>query len=138
MRPWGEHPAQPVARAAVYFDAEHEQWFLTARDLEPCRKGSSYVLWFMVDGKPVPGGSFRAEKGVPILLAAQPPVLDAAILEDPDEIAGGSHAAAPGSSPGSAFPERLSGAFLTLERDPRVERPTGPPILYGDGAEEML
>jgi hypothetical protein len=138
LRPWGEHPVQPVARAAIYFDAEHEQWFLTARDLEPCRQGSSYVLWFMVDGKPVPGGSFRAQEGVPVMLAAQPPPLGAAVGPGAGEVEGSVDTTVAGSHLGPGFPERLSGAFLTLERDPRVEKPTGPPILYGDGAEEML
>ena len=108
LRPWGERPQQPWARAVVYFDGSHHQAYLVARDLEPCRQDSRYVLWFMVDGKPVPGGSFRPEKGVPVALGAE-------------------------EMPGST-----DGAFLTLERDPTVERPTGPPILYGEGAEEML
>jgi Anti-sigma-K factor rskA len=108
LRPWGDRPAQPVARAVVYFDGDRHQWFLAARDLEPCHQGSHYVLWFMVDGKPVPGGSFRAEKGVPVALAAQ------------------------------EMPEATNGVFVTLEQDPRVETPTGPPILYGEDPEEML
>ena len=108
LRPWGERPAQPVARAAVYYDAERQQWFLAARDLEPCRQGSYYVLWFMVEGKPVPGGSFRPEKGVPVALTAE------------------------------HMPGDMSGAFLTLEPDPEVAEPTGPPILYGEESREML
>ncbi|HVR30317.1 MAG TPA: anti-sigma factor [Thermoanaerobaculia bacterium] len=108
LRPWGERPAQPVARAAVYFDGDRQQWFLAARDLEPCRQGSYYVLWFVVDGKPVAGGSFRPEKGVPVALAAE------------------------------RMPGEMSGAFLTLEPDPAVGAPTGPPILYGEQSEEML
>ena len=108
LRPWGERPPQPWARAVVYFDGSHHQYYLVARDLEPCRQDWRYVLWFMVDGKPVPGGSFRREKGVPVALGAE-------------------------EMPGST-----SGAFVTLERDPTVEQPTGPPILYGEGAEEML
>jgi anti-sigma-K factor RskA len=108
LRPYGQHPAQPVARAVVYFDGGRHQWFLAARDLEPCRQGSHYVLWFMVDGKPVEGGSFRAEKGVPVALAAE-------------------------ETPGS-----MNGAFLTLEPDAGGVAPTGPPILYGEDPEEML
>ncbi len=108
LRPWGERPQQPWARAVVYFDGSHHQFYLVARDLEPCRQDSRYVLWFMVDGKPVPGGSFRPEKGVPVALGAQ------------------------------EMPDSTNGAFLTLERDPTVDRPTGTPILYGEGAEEML
>jgi hypothetical protein len=108
LRPWGERPQQPWARAVVYLDGSHHQFYLVARDLEPCQQDSRYVLWLMVDGKPVPGGSFRPEKGVPVALGAE-------------------------EMPGST-----NGAFLTLERDPTVQRPTGPPILYGEGAEEML
>jgi hypothetical protein len=66
------------------------------------------MLWFLVDGKPVPGGSFQAQKGVPVALSAE---------EVPDE---------------------TRGAFLTVEPDPAAKKPTGPPILYGEGAEEML
>jgi hypothetical protein len=109
LRPWGERPAQPVARATVYYDGDHHQWFLAARDLEPCRQGSHYVLWFVVDGKPVPAGSFRPQRGVPVALQAQ-------------------------DLPSAA----VSGVFLTLERDPSVATPTGPPILYGEESEEML
>jgi hypothetical protein len=108
LRPWGERPAQPVARAVVYFDGERHRWFLAARGLEPCRQGSHYVLWFLVDGKPVSGGSFRAESGVPVALAAE------------------------------ETPETMSGAFLTLEPDPTVGAPTGPPILWGEDSQEML
>jgi hypothetical protein len=35
-------------------------------------------------------------------------------------------------------PDATRGAFLTLEPDPAAEKPTGPPILYGEGTEEML
>jgi hypothetical protein len=108
LRPFGEHPPQPWARAVVYFDGDHHQYYLVARDLEPCRQGARYVLWFLVDGKPVPAGSFRPEKGVPVALGSEE---------------------APGST---------RGAFLTLESDPAVKRPTGTPILYGESAEEML
>jgi hypothetical protein len=108
LRPFGERPPQPWARAVVYFDGDHHQYYLVARDLEPCRQGTRYVLWFMVDGKPVPGGSFRPEKGVPVALGSA-------------EVPGSTH-----------------GAFLTLEPDPTVEKPTGKPILYGESAEEML
>jgi hypothetical protein len=108
LRPWGGHPAQPAARAVVYFDRDRHQWYLTARDLEPCHQGARYVLWFMVDGKPVPGGSFRPERGEPVALGAP------------------------------QMPEPTSGAFVTLEPDPRVEAPTGQPILYGEDPEQML
>jgi hypothetical protein len=108
LRPFGERPPQPWARAVVYFDGDHHQYYLVARDLEPCRQGARYVLWFMVDGKPVPAGSFRPERGVPVALGSE----DA--------------------------PTTTHGAFLTLEPDPTVEKPTGAPILYGDSAEEML
>ena len=96
------------ARAVVYFDGDHHQSYLVARDLEPCRQGSRYVLWFLVDGKPVPGGSFQAQKGEPVALSAE------------------------------EVPDATRGAFLTLEPDPAAKKPTGPPILYGEGAEEML
>jgi hypothetical protein len=108
LRPWGEPPQQPWARAVVYFDGDHHQSYLVARDLEPCRHGSRYVLWFLVDGKPVPGGSFQAQKGEPVALSAE------------------------------EVPDATRGAFLTLEPDPAAKKPTGPPILYGEGAEEML
>jgi hypothetical protein len=108
LRPVGERPPQPWARAVVYFDNDHHQSYLVARDLEPCRPGARYVLWFVVDGKPVPGGSFRPEKGVPVAFGS-------------GEVPGATH-----------------GAFLTLEPDPTVEQPTGTPILYGEDTEEML
>jgi hypothetical protein len=108
LRPFGERPPQPWARAVVYFDGDHHQYYLVARDLEPCRQGARYVLWFVVDGKPVPAGSFRPERGVPVALGSE-------------------------EAPGTTH-----GAFLTLESDPTVEKPTGAPILYGESAEEML
>jgi hypothetical protein len=108
LRPFGERPPQPWARAVVYFDGDHHQYYLVARDLEPCRQGAHYVLWFVVDGKPVPAGSFRPENGVPVALGSE------------------------------EAPASTHGAFLTLESDPTVQRPTGTPILYGESAEELL
>ena len=87
LRPWGERPQQPWARAVVYFDGDHHQSYLVARDLEPCRQGSRYVLWFLVDGKPVPGGSFQAQKGEPVALSAEE-VPDADSRRVPDARAG--------------------------------------------------
>ena len=110
LRPWGERPQQPWARAVVYFDGSHHQAYLVARDLEPCRQDSRYVLWFMVDGKPVPGGSFRPEKGVPVALGAE-------------------------EMPGST-----NGAFLTLERDPTVRTAdrAADPLRRGGGGDALI
>ena len=63
-------PAQPVARAAVYFDHEQQQYFLHAKDLAPCSEGFAYRLWFLVDGKAVAGRSFNVSAGVPVALGS--------------------------------------------------------------------
>lgn len=108
LRPHGESPAQPVARGAVYFDQQGRRWVLTARDLEPCDKGSQYALWFIVDGRPVVGRTFHVQAGRPVTLAA----------ED--------------------MPVGATAIMLTLERDPQATEPKGPAILYGEESEKMF
>ena len=70
LRPYGDSPAQPVARAAVYFDMEAQEYFLAASDLTPCTDGYSYRLWFMVNDRAVPGRSFNVSAGKPVALGS--------------------------------------------------------------------
>ena len=70
LMPPGERPAQPVARAKVFFDTDRQEYFFTARDLEPCAEGYAYRLWFIVDGKPVAGKTFHVKAGALVALGA--------------------------------------------------------------------
>jgi hypothetical protein len=108
LKPPVDSPVQPVARAAVLFDAEARNWLLTARDLEPCRDGQEYTLWFIVDGRPVPGGVFHVKEGEPVSVAAD------------------------------SMPAGTTAMLLTLEPAPGSEEPLGPTILYGDESDAML
>ena len=109
LKPRGDTPVQPVARGAIYFDRQESNWLLTARDLEPCERGSVYKVWFIVeDGRAVPGADFLVEAGVPVTLGS------------------------------SEMPADTKAVLLTLEEDPSVTQPTGPAILYGDESEVML
>jgi hypothetical protein len=65
LSPTGES-SQRFARAAVYFDTEEREYYLTARDLSPCSEGYAYRLWFLVDGKAIQGQSFNVRAGVPV------------------------------------------------------------------------
>ena len=108
LRPWGDSPAQPIARGVMYFDGAKQRWLLTARGLEPCDKGSKYALWFMVGDKAVRGGSFEVEPNLAVTLGAD------------------------------QMPEGTTAVLLTLEADADAPEPTGPRILFGDETEEML
>ena len=109
LKPRGEAPTQPVARGAVYFDAKESRWFLTARDLAPCDRGSQYTVWFLLEsGEALPAGSLFVEAGADVTFGS------------------------------GQLPENMRAVLLTLEEDPTVAAPTGPAILYGDESQEML
>jgi hypothetical protein len=56
----GTHAAQD-ARARLVFDAHTGEAMLTAMNLPPAPAGKAYQLWFIADGKPLPGSVFSTD-----------------------------------------------------------------------------
>jgi hypothetical protein len=56
----GTHAAQD-ARARLVFDAKTGEAMLTAMNLPPAPAGKAYQLWFIADGKPLPGSVFTTD-----------------------------------------------------------------------------
>ena len=108
LRPIGESPSQPVARGLVYFDAERQDYFLSALDLAPCEQGYAYRLWFIVNGRPVGGVTFHVKAGVPTALGS------------------------------GGLPPGFTAIMVTYQRETAEGPDEGVQILYGDQAEEML
>jgi anti-sigma-K factor RskA len=56
----GTHVAES-ARARLVFDANTGEGVLTATNLPPAPAGKVYQLWFIADGKPLPGSVFSTD-----------------------------------------------------------------------------
>lgn len=54
-------PAAASARARLVFDARTGEAVLTAENLPPAPVGKAYQLWFIADGKPLPGSVFATD-----------------------------------------------------------------------------
>jgi anti-sigma-K factor RskA len=54
-------PAAASARARLVFDARTGEAMLTAMNLPPAPAGKAYQLWFIADGKPLPGSVFSTD-----------------------------------------------------------------------------
>jgi len=108
LAPPRDDPAQPRARGTLIFDSERSEYFLAARDLEPCKEGQVYRLWFMVDGEPIAGQAFHVKAGTPVTLGAE------------------------------GMPAEANGILVTLQRDDGSREPSGERVLWGDESEDML
>ncbi|MBC7932186.1 MAG: anti-sigma factor, partial [Rubrivivax sp.] len=51
----------PGARAVVAYDRASGRAVLIANGLPPVPAGKAYQLWLIADGKPLPGGTFKAD-----------------------------------------------------------------------------
>lgn len=54
-------PAAVSARARLVFDARTGEAMLIAMNLPPAPAGKAYQLWFIADGKPLPGSVFTTD-----------------------------------------------------------------------------
>jgi hypothetical protein len=107
LRPPASSP-QPLARAKLWVAGDHQHWQLDAAGLAACPDGREYQVWFLVDGVPINGGTFKVEKGQRM------------------------------SSLGSArMPAGTNGVSITLERAGGVPVPNGPVLLLADQAVEL-
>ena len=61
LKPVGESPAQPQARALVWADTESRRWVLSASQLERCPLGREYRIWFVGADGTHSGGAFRVK-----------------------------------------------------------------------------
>lgn len=51
----------PRARGHIAFDPATGRALLVAHDLPPAPEGKAYQLWFIAEGKPLPGGVFKTD-----------------------------------------------------------------------------
>ncbi|MBX7218943.1 MAG: anti-sigma factor [Blastocatellia bacterium] len=58
----GGTPVSPAARAKLTFDPQTGQAVFTVQNLPPLPSGKAYQLWFIADGKPIPGLVFTIDK----------------------------------------------------------------------------
>lgn len=61
LKPAGESPSQPQARALLWADTESRRWVLSASQLERCPLGREYRIWFVSEDGTYSGGSFRVK-----------------------------------------------------------------------------
>jgi hypothetical protein len=99
----GPTPGTPAHAAAglLYVAADHQHWFLRARNLPAPGPGRAYQLWFLVGQRPVRAGSFELAGDEAVLSSPTMPegTTAAMVTIEPAEVAG--------------------------------DRPSGPVILYG-------
>lgn len=108
MRPAGEAPHQPKARGVFFVAADHQHWYLCLEGLEPADQGKAYVLWFVAGGNPIASGAFTAAQKEPIELGDV------------------------------RMPVGTNQVIVTLEDDPKAQKPAGPPILQAGAMVQIL
>lgn len=108
MRPAGEEPHQPKARGVFFVAADHQHWYLCLEGLEPAVQGKAYVLWFVAGGNPVASGAFTASQKAPIELGDV------------------------------RMPAGTNQVIVTLEDDPKTQKPAGPAILQAGAMVQIL
>ncbi len=101
--------AQPGARGTVFM-TDDGNWVLTASNLQKCKLGREYRVWFVTDDGKLNGGSFFVkDETTRVEIGA-------------DEMPAGTRA-----------------VMITLEYPGQAaEAPEGPTILFGDESREML
>lgn len=108
LRPAGDDPAQPGARAALYVPADHSEWYLVVEGLKTAPAGQAYQVWFVAAEGPVSGGMIDVVSGRRAELAS------------------------------SGMPTETNGIFITLERQGGESEPSGERILFGDQIMQVL
>lgn len=106
-RETGTEAATEGPWGVLYVAPDHQHWYLSVRGLEPSPDGHTYQLWFVADGRPVSGGTFSVEAGGPVALSSE------------------------------SMPAGTSAIMVTLEREGGPSEPSGPEVLFGDGASAM-
>ena len=91
-----------AASGVMYVDAARSRWYLVMDGLDPVPAEHDYQLWFLVDGRPVSGGTFPAHAGQRIELSAQ------------------------------TLPRGANAVAVTIEPRGGLPLPTGPMVLLGD------
>ncbi len=110
LRPAGDNPSQPKARALFWTDPETRSWVLSARNLERCELGREYRIWFESEDGAISGGAFR-------------------VKDETERIEIGA----------DEIPAGTKAVMVTLEFPDRVgEEPGGELVLYGDDARQIL
>lgn len=110
LKPAGDTPSQPQARALFWADRESQRWVLSASRLERCPLGREYRIWFIGPDGTASGGAFRV-KGPEQRIEIQA-----------DEL-----------------PPGTQKVLVTLEFPERVgDEPGGELILQGDEARQIL
>ena len=101
--------AQPGATGAVFM-RDGGGWVLTARNLQKCKLGREYRVWFVTEDGKLNGGSFFVKDE------------DTRVEIGADEL-----------------PQGTIGVMITLEYPGEAEEePAGPTVLFGDESREML
>jgi hypothetical protein len=109
LRPYGELPQFPRARATMVLAADHQRWFLRGERLDPCELGRAYKIWFETESGPVAGPSFRVDgPNANIEVTAR------------------------------SMPEGILAISVTLEHDPNCELPEGPQVLRAERPIRLL
>lgn len=87
-------PVAPAARAQLVFNSRTGRATLTADHLPPMPSGKTYQLWLIVDGRPVSGGIFNADRSGRAVMRGQMPLtaLKASVFAVTLEPAGGTSA----------------------------------------------
>lgn len=109
LRPYGEQPQFPHARATMVLAADHQRWFLRGERLDPCELGRAYKIWFETESGPVAGPSFRVDG----------PNANIEVTAD-------------------SMPAGILAISVTLEHDPNCESPQGPQVLRAEQPIRLL
>lgn len=108
MRPAGSQPLQPQARGVLFVAADRQHWYLCLEGLRPAEQGKAYVLWFVAGDNPVASGAFTASAEGPVELRD------------------------------ARMPVGTNQVVVTLEDDPKAQKPGGPAILQAGAMVQIL
>jgi hypothetical protein len=113
LRPMGEEPMQPRARALLFISEREGVWYLRVHDLDSPPDDRVYRLWFFGDDGPMSAGEVTASAGGP-----------------------GGDRLVSGRLPEKGAMSR--GVAVTLESDRETGAPRGPMVLFGDEKMNLL
>ena len=107
LRPVQGSPASPGSGGVLYADAGHQRWYLVVEGLQPMPSEREYQLWFLVDGRPVSGGTFAVRAGQRAELGSK------------------------------TMPAGTNAIAITIEPRGGLPLPTGPMVLLGDRLQSL-
>jgi hypothetical protein len=96
-----------AASGVMFVDATRSRWYLVMNGLEQIPSEREYQLWFLVDGRPVSGGTFSAQAGHRVELSA------------------------------ASMPPGANAVAVTIEPRGGLPLPTGPMVLLGDQIQSI-